>query len=256
MCCSCSASPQSPINPVTALGRPVIVVNDLYGGGIGFQCMDPKSRWCPPPVSTTSLKPSAPLNTSSVSATRPSSMLSNRTPAEAAAIEQAFGTKVHLISSDELNTAYDKADRSESAKSASLWLRTAEKRIEPSEDEVRRSGQMYVAMRNLMEERNAQGIAVDCLTLFYGGKMPAYPCLGFFQMNDDGAVGACEGDLQSSITMLAIGYATVVPATSPTLLSTPRRTRSSMRTVWRRRVSSGRRAAPTRFPPPQPFRRP
>ncbi len=45
-----------------------------------------------------------------------------------------------------------------------------------------------------------------CLSLFYGGKLPAYPCLGLFQFNNDGLVGACEADLQSTITMLAMTY--------------------------------------------------
>ena len=91
------------------------------------------------------------------------------------------------------------------------WIRTAEKVVEPSEEEIGKSSRMYVAMRNLLGDHGAQGIAVDCLTLFYAGQMPAYPCMGFFQLNNDGLVGACEADLQSTITMLAITYATGRP---------------------------------------------
>jgi lipoate-protein ligase A len=42
--------------------------------------------------------------------------------------------------------------------------------------------------------------------MFYGGRMLAYPCLGFFQLNNDGYVGACEADIQSAATMLFMTY--------------------------------------------------
>ena len=47
--------------------------------------------------------------------------------------------------------------------------------------------------------------------MFYGGKITAYPCLGFFQLNNDGFVGGCEGDLKSAMTMLVMGYLTGRP---------------------------------------------
>jgi hypothetical protein len=135
----------------------------------------------------------------------------NREAAEAKAIEETFGTSVRMLSAGDLNAAYDKADGAESQKQAEAWMRAAEKIVEPSKEEIGKSGRMYVAMRNLLGERGAQAIAVDCLTLFYAGKMPAYPCLGFFQLNNDGFVGACEADLQSTITMLTVTYATGRP---------------------------------------------
>ena len=46
---------------------------------------------------------------------------------------------------------------------------------------------------------------------FYGGKITAYPCRGFFQMNNDGYIGACESDLKSTISMLIMAYLTGRP---------------------------------------------
>jgi L-fucose isomerase-like protein len=70
---------------------------------------------------------------------------------------------------------------------------------------------MYQALQTLMKQNQAQAIAVDCLGLFYAGKLPAYPCLGFFQLNNDGLVGACEGDLPSTVSMLLFTYLTGRP---------------------------------------------
>jgi hypothetical protein len=202
--------PGSPVASITASGRPVVVVNDLYGGGIGTM-RGPRVAL----VSSSNFEDVAQAvrTFEYIRRIRSSTLLDvvNRPPGEAAAIADTFGTKVAVISADELNAAYERSDMAESRKWAATWMRTAEKVVEPPEEEIGKSGRMYVAMRNLLQERGAQGIAVDCLTLFYAGRMPAYPCLGFFQLNNDGLVGACEADLQSAVTMLAMTYATGRP---------------------------------------------
>jgi hypothetical protein len=202
--------PSSPVGPLTASGRPVVVVNDLYGGGIGAM-RGPRVAL----VSSSSFDDVAQAvrNFEHLRRLRSSILLDvvDRTPGEAKAIEETFGTRVQALSGEELKAAYEKADPAEAQKWAGSWIRAADKVVEPSAEEIGKSGRMYVAMRNLLRERGAQGIAIDCLTLFYAGKMPAYPCLGFFQLNNDAAVGACEADLQSAITMLAMTYATGRP---------------------------------------------
>jgi hypothetical protein len=65
---------------------------------------------------------------------------------------------------------------------------------------------MFLALRTLMERNQAQAITMNCLGGVYSGQTHAYPCLGFFQLNNDGFVGACEADLQSTITMLLMNY--------------------------------------------------
>ncbi|MFB3921795.1 MAG: hypothetical protein ACE145_08735 [Terriglobia bacterium] len=122
------------------------------------------------------------------------------------AIEAVFGTKVRRTSAEEINAAYRRANLSEARECAARWMGEARQVVEPSREEIEKSAAIYLAMRELMKEHNARAITVDCLTLFYGGKLPAYPCLGFFQMNNDGLVGACEGDLESTVSMLLGGY--------------------------------------------------
>lgn len=195
---------------IAASGRPVVVVNDLYGGGIGTM-RGPKVVL----VSSSNFNDvvQAVRTFECLKQLRSSTILDvvDREPREGKTIEEAFGTKVRVVSADELNEAYTKADASEAQKWAKTWIRNAAKVVEPSEEEIGKSGRMYVGMRNLLGAQNAQGIAVNCLNLFYAERMPAYPCLGFFQLNNDGLVGACEADLQSAITMLAMTYLTGRP---------------------------------------------
>ncbi len=202
--------PSPPVSRLTAAGRPVVVVNDLYGGGIGTM-RGPRVVL----VSSSSFDDVAhAVRTFEHMRRLRSSVILDvveRAQPEANAIEETFGTKVQILPAAELNAAYEKADAGESRKWAESWIRAADKVVEPSEEEIGKSGRMFVAMRDLLRERGAHAVAIDCLTLFYGGKMPAYPCLGFFQLNNDGAVGACEADLQSTISMLALTYATGRP---------------------------------------------
>jgi hypothetical protein len=117
-------------------------------------------------------------------------------------IKELFGTEVRKINSPEINEAYQKAGRIQGDRWAKQWIQNAQRVVEPTQEEIKKSGAMYVALLDLLGKYQAQAITIDCLGLFYGGKLPAYPCLGFFQLNNDGLVGACEGDLPSTMMML------------------------------------------------------
>jgi hypothetical protein len=202
--------PSSPVGPITASGRPVVVVDDAYGGGIGTMR---GARVALVSSSNPNDVVQAVRTFETIKKLRSSVLLdvTGREPRDAKGVEEDFGTKVEMLSAEDFNSAYAKADLAEAEKWAKTWIRNAEKVVEPTEAEIGKSGRMYVAMRDSLIACKAQGIALDCLNLFYGGKMPAYPCLGFCQLNNDGAVGACEADLQSAITMLAMTYLTGRP---------------------------------------------
>jgi len=120
------------------------------------------------------------------------------------AIEKVFGTKVVAIQFPKLHDAYLRADQAEASQWADKWIGAAEKVIEPTREEIVKSGAMYLAMQELMGKHNARAIAINCLGGFYGGHLQGYPCLGFCQFNNDGLVGACEGDLMSTISMVTL----------------------------------------------------
>jgi hypothetical protein len=199
---------------VAASGRPTILVDDLYGGTgqfLGSYAFARRNRFKVAGVSSS--RPEDVVQAvkafECIKKLRSSVILDvlDRNPgADAQAIQDVFGAVVRKTSSEEINEAYQKADRAEAQKWANVWIKNAKRIIEPSREEIGKSGIMYIAMRDLMKQHKAQAITMDCLRLFYGGKLPAYPCLGFFQLNNDGLVGACEADLQSTITMVVMGY--------------------------------------------------
>jgi len=66
------------------------------------------------------------------------------------------------------------------------------------------SAAMYLAQKALLQKHGANAITINCLGGFYGKHIHAYPCLGFFELLNEGLIGACECDLRSTATMVAM----------------------------------------------------
>ncbi len=127
-------------------------------------------------------------------------------------IEESFGVKIDQVPFEELNVAHNRHLNTDEAKDqAAQWIDNAEKVIEPARKEIENSAAMYLAMRDILDERKAQAIAINCLGGFYGNHIHAYPCLGFMQLDNEGRVGACEADQRSTLTKLIMSYQTGRP---------------------------------------------
>jgi hypothetical protein len=212
---------------VASSGRPTIYVDNLYGGSGKFliayakarrnmrQATDGLKTWRVAGVSSRDPKDVADAANCLVCMEKlrqSTVLLIGRSPGpEVESIQTAFGTKIVPLDFAPLNALYQAADKDKARDWAERWIKEAERVIEPSREELQKSGAMYLAMTELMKQHQAQAITINCLGGFYGGKISAYPCLGFFQLNNDGLVGACEADLRSTLTMLAITYLTGRP---------------------------------------------
>jgi len=207
------------VEAIAASGRPTILVDDLYAGSGEFLIQYAAARRQGLKVAGVSSSRFEDVVEAlkcfeCMKKLRSSVILDviERDPGEQAkAIQEVFGTKVRQTSAVEVNEAFAKVDIAEAKKWAERWMSEGRAVVEPSRQEIEKSAQIYLAMHDLMERHHAQAVTIDCLTLFYGGKLPAYPCLGFFQLNNDGLVGACEADLESTATMLLMTYLTGRP---------------------------------------------
>ncbi len=198
---------------IAAAGRPVIYAGDLYGASGEFLVATAEARHKGlRAVGVTSSRFEDVVEAlrcfETMKQLKAARILVVGTPAGGVgkAIEDVFGTKVVSVDFPVINAAYAQADRAQARDLARGWMRKAQRVVEPTRAEIEKSAAMYLAMRSLMDTHQAQAITINCLGGFYGGRMEAYPCLGHCQLNDDGAVGACEADLQSTLTMLMMGY--------------------------------------------------
>jgi len=122
--------------------------------------------------------------------------------------QEIAGIPVINLPFAELNSAWQRADREEAAAIARSWWKRASLVQGVRFSELLNSASMYLGMRELLHQHQARAITINCLGGFYGGHIKAYPCLGFFELNNQGLVGACEADLRSTATMVAFGLMT------------------------------------------------
>jgi len=127
------------------------------------------------------------------------------------AAENILGVQIVVVKPEELLSQYEAVDAQEVREIARKWVEEAWAVIEPDEIEIAKSARLYLAMKHVMAKTDAIGISVDCLALFYEGQLPAYPCLGHFQLNNQGLLGACEADLEAALTQLVGQFLTARP---------------------------------------------
>jgi len=122
-------------------------------------------------------------------------------------VKERLGAEVLPISNEEIIKAHQAVDlKAAKAEAKQYWISQAKQIVEPSEEDIINSARLYLAIKNLMVKERAQAVTSShCM-----GR-PAKGCLTFSKLNDLGLVGACEGDMDSTLTMLMFGYAFGVP---------------------------------------------
>ena len=66
----------------------------------------------------------------------------------------------------------------------------------------------FYGMKEVLKAHDAVAISVNCLGGCYTGKLHAYPCLGFMELQDLGLFGTCENDIRSTTAMVVFGAMT------------------------------------------------
>jgi len=115
-----------------------------------------------------------------------------------------FEIPMEKVSFAEVNAAWEAADKDASRAIADRWQKTAALIEGVSRETLETSAAMYLGMKAVLKKHDANAITVNCLGGFYGGHIHAYPCLGFHELCNEGLVGACECDVRSTATMVAI----------------------------------------------------
>ena len=131
------------------------------------------------------------------------------TPAACSAemVKQRLGADLVVVSNDQIIEAHHAVDRAAAeAEAEKYWIGPAKAIVEPSREEIINATRLYLAIKDIMIREKAQAITSShCM-----GE-PAKGCLAFSKLNDLGMVGACEGDMDSTLTMLMFTYAFGVP---------------------------------------------
>jgi len=153
------------------------------------------------------------------------------------AITEELGVEVVDVSFAELNAAWEAADKDESAQAADRWQNTARSIKDVSRETLEESAAMFLAQKELLKRHGANAITINCLGGFYGDHIHAYPCLGFCELYNEGLIGACECDLFSTATMVAM---TAMTGGRPGYISDPVLDTSKRQIIYAHCVASNR----------------
>ena len=132
----------------------------------------------------------------------------NGTPAACSAdqVRKTLGAEVVTIPNEQVMAACKAIDpKAAEAEAQAYWLTQAKEIVEPTPPEIVDSARMFLAVKDLLIKEKAQAI---CSRHCMGNPRG---CLTFSKLNDLGLVGACEGDIDSTLTMLLFAYAFRVP---------------------------------------------
>ena len=121
-------------------------------------------------------------------------------------VNKKLGVQVVTIPNEQVLAIAKSIDpRTAEAEAEQYWIKPAIGILEPKRQEIIDSARYYLAVKQLMIRENARGISsAACM-----GEPRA--CLTFSKLNDLGMVGACEGDIDSTLTMLLFGHAFRAP---------------------------------------------
>ncbi|MCD6505710.1 hypothetical protein J7M22_03700 [Candidatus Poribacteria bacterium] len=125
-------------------------------------------------------------------------------------MEAKFGVRIEKTDKQVILDAYENVNDEDARTVADSLIEEAEWVVEPSREDIFRASKLYLAMKGVIEEREANAITIDCLAMLH--VLPTTPCLGFSLLNDEGICAACEADLNSLMTMLVFRYLADVPS--------------------------------------------
>ena len=121
-------------------------------------------------------------------------------------VKKRLGADLVTIPNREVMEAMQAIDpKAAQAEAQEYWIGPTREIVEPTPPEIVNSARMFLAIKALMIHAKAQAVcSVHCMGDPRG-------CLTFSKLNDLGLVGGCEGDIDSTLTMLLFGYAFRVP---------------------------------------------
>jgi hypothetical protein len=114
---------------------------------------------------------------------------------------QTFGIEMIRGDPKEILQYYNQVDEKKAKEVSDKWIKHALK-VEPNEESILNAAKLYLAFKIILEEREINFFTPDCGTFLLSGILPAYPCLPFFELSNEGMYGICESDMDSAISYL------------------------------------------------------
>ena len=119
-------------------------------------------------------------------------------------VKKFLGVDVVSVAEKDFDDLITAADPAAVRAEVEAWTKGAKRIMEPTSEDIEKAARVSVALDNLIAQEHADALAIGtCM-----GWLPrGFPCLGFTRLRDRGVPAACEGDMDSLLTMLLFQYA-------------------------------------------------
>jgi len=122
----------------------------------------------------------------------------------AEAFTAQYGTAIKFLTYDDLHAAFRAAEAGRARREADELVRGALRVVEPKRQDIEDAVRYYHGVQEILRREQANAMTVDCFGGLLAHKMPAYPCIAWSRLNDQGLYGVCEADLRSTMTQLLV----------------------------------------------------
>jgi len=116
-------------------------------------------------------------------------------------IEERLGVSVRHIETNEFFRHFDALDDDAVAAELDDWSGQFA-RVEPTRESMLDATRVYLALRELCEREDANGVTINCGR--FTEERPVVPCLAFDRLIDEGIMCACEGDITAMLASLML----------------------------------------------------
>ena len=115
-------------------------------------------------------------------------------------VKEVWGPSIIPIAMEEVTAIMQHISNEEISTSLKSYLSDAKKTIEPNQNDIETNVRVYLALKQLITKYNLNALTIRCFDLVLDIKTTG--CFGLAQLNDEGYIAGCEGDLVSTVGML------------------------------------------------------
>jgi len=133
----------------------------------------------------------------------PSFSIRNR-PRNLFGCEESLGVRVRQIETNEFYRLFDSFKDEEVKEELENWGKEFDEIVEPTEEQLMDATRVYLALRYLALQEDANGICVNCNRMWIPDHRHIVPCLAYDRLIDEGIMCSCEGDLTAMISALIL----------------------------------------------------
>jgi L-fucose isomerase-like protein len=117
------------------------------------------------------------------------------------AIKEKLGIALEYVKSEDVIERWKNVKAEDVKTLTENWMKNAKKIVEPEEKDLTVVAKLYIVMKNLLKEKDAQAI-----TMAYGESPLPVPCFAYTNLRDEGVPSACEADIVSLLSMVILNY--------------------------------------------------